>query len=92
MVQFEFDHDREVYRIKIPTKLAGENFMLEVGEIEIDIDSKLPSKDAHIELFTKVPVKSLRNILLNWDEYLYQLNRQQEETWKGKNDGDRTDK
>ena len=86
MVQFDFDHEKEVYKIKIPTNLAGEDFMVEVGEIE------LQDKDAHIELFTKVPVKSLRNILLNWDEYLYQLNRQQKEIWKGKKDGDRTDK
>ena len=69
MVQFEYDGTMKRYNVKVPFTLAGESSMTTIASISED-------EDARITLHRQVSLRLLKQVILNWDEYEYQLSRE----------------
>ena len=67
MVQFEYDGVMKRYEVKVPQVIAGEHSMLTVAYI---------SEDNRMTLLREMKVEFVRNLLLQWDEYEYQMTRE----------------
>ena len=69
MTQFEYDGVMKRYEVKVPQVIAGEHSMLTVAYM---------SEDNRITLLREMKVEFVRNLLLQWDEYEYQIARDME--------------
>ena len=67
MTQFEYDGVMKRYEVKVPQVIAGEHSMLTVAYI---------SEDNRMTLLREMKVEFVRNLLLQWDEYEYQMSRE----------------
>ena len=67
MTQFEYDGVMKRYEVKVPQVIAGEHSMLTVAYI---------SEDNRMTLLREMKVEFVRNLLLQWDEYEYQMTRE----------------
>ena len=67
MIQFEYDGVMKRYEVKVPQVIAGEHSMLTVAYM---------SEDNRITLLREMKVEFVRNLLLQWDEYEYQMTRE----------------
>ena len=68
MVQFKYDDEMKRHNVRVPFTLAGESSMTTIASISED-------KDARITLHRQVSLKLLKSIILNWDEYVHQMTR-----------------
>ena len=67
MIQFEYDGIMKRYDAKVPQVIAGEHSMLTIAHI---------SEDNRIKLLREMKIELVRNLLLHWDEYEYQMTRE----------------
>jgi|TARA_Y100000034_G_scaffold47176_1_gene58084 DNA-directed RNA polymerase alpha subunit len=67
MIQFEYDGVMKRYEVKVPQVIAGEHSMLTIAYI---------SEDNRMTLLREMKVEFVRNLLLQWDEYEYQMTRE----------------
>jgi len=67
MIQFDYDGVMKRYKVKVPQVIAGEHSMLTVAYM---------SEDNRITLLREMKVEFVRNLLLQWDEYEYQMSRE----------------
>ena len=67
MVQFEYNGVMKRYDVKVPFTLAGESDMVVVAAI---------TENDEITLHREVSLKLLKNIILHWDEYEYQMTKE----------------
>ena len=67
MVQFEYNGVMKRYDVKVPFTLAGESDMVVVAAI---------TENDTITLHREVSLKLLKNIILHWDEYEYQMTKE----------------
>tara|TARA_R100000501_G_C2518608_1_gene46862 strand:+ start:51 stop:506 length:456 start_codon:yes stop_codon:yes gene_type:complete len=67
MIQFEYDGVMKRYEVKVPQIIAGEHSMLTIAYI---------SEDNRMTLLREMKVEFVRNLLLQWDEYEYQMTRE----------------
>ena len=72
MVQFEYDGVMKRYNVKVPFTLAGESDMITIASISED-------EEPRVTVHREVSLKLLRQIVLNWDEYEHQMERQLDE-------------
>ena len=80
MLQFEYDSIMKRYEVKVPQVIAGEHSMLTIAYI---------SEDNRITLLREMKVEFVRNLLLQWDEYEYQMSRELDELIDNKQKGDK---
>ena len=69
MVQFEYNGVMKRYDVKVPFTLAGESDMVIVASISEDEESRIT---VHRELSLRL----MKQIIINWDEYEHQMERQ----------------
>ena len=67
MVQFEYNGVMKRYDVKVPFTLAGESDMVVVAAI---------TENDEITLHREVSLKLLKNIIMHWDEYEYQMTKE----------------
>ena len=67
MTQFKYDTIMKRYEVKVPQVTAGEHSMLTIAYI---------SENNRITLLREMKVEFVRNLLLQWDEYEYQMSRE----------------
>ena len=67
MVQFEYNGVMKRYDVKVPFTLAGESDMVVVAAI---------TENDTITLHREVSLKLLKNIIMHWDEYEYQMTKE----------------
>ena len=67
MVQFEYNDLMKRYDVKVPFTLAGEKDMVSVGAI---------SEDDRVTLHREISLRLLKQIILHWDEYEHQMERE----------------
>ena len=67
MTQFEYDGVMKRYEVKVPQVIAGEHSMLTIAYV---------SEDNRFTLLREMKIEFVRNILLQWDEYEYQMTRE----------------
>ena len=72
MVQFEYDGVMKRYNVKVPFTLAGESDMITIASISED-------EEPRVTVHREVSLKLLKQIVLNWDEYEHQMERQLDE-------------
>ena len=72
MVQFDYDGVMKRYNVKVPFTLAGESDMITIASISED-------EEPRVTVHREVSLKLLRQIVLNWDEYEHQMERQLDE-------------
>ena len=77
MVQFEDDGVMKRYNVKVPFTLAGESDMITIASISED-------EEPRVTVHREVSLKLLKQIVLNWDEYEHQMERQLDELLKTK--------
>lgn len=70
MTQFEYDGVMKRYEVKVPQVIAGETSMLTVAYM---------SEDNRITLLREMKVEFVRTLLLQWEEYEYQMTRELDE-------------
>jgi len=80
MTQFEYDGVMKRYEVKVPQIIAGETSMLTIAYI---------SEDNRITLLREMKVEFVRNLLLQWDEYEYQISRELQDMLDNKQKGDK---
>ena len=71
MVQFEYNNEARRYNVIAPFTLFGESDMITVASISEDIDAK-------ITLHRDISLRLMKQIILNWDEYVFQMERKTE--------------
>ena len=67
MVQFEYDGVMKRYNVKVPFTLAGESSMVTIASI---------SENNRVTLHRELSIKLLQQVLLNWEEYEYQMTKE----------------
>ena len=72
MVRFDYDSIMKRYNILVPFSLAGVESKVTVGHIDEEVES-------NITVYSELTITLLRQILLQWDEYLYQMTRELQE-------------
>ena len=77
MIQFEYNSVMKRYDVKVPFILAGESDMIVIASISED-------EEPRITVHREVSLKLLKQIVLNWDEYEHQMERQLDELLKTK--------
>ena len=77
MVQFEYDGVMKRYNVKVPFTLAGESDMITIASISEDEE---PRMTVHRELSLRL----LKQVIMMWDEYEHQMERQLDELLKTK--------
>ena len=70
MIQFEYDGVMKRYEVKVPQVIAGEHSMLTIAHI---------SEDNRIILLREMRIEFVRNMILQWEEYEYQMTRELDE-------------
>tara|TARA_R100000656_G_C3865219_1_gene110891 strand:+ start:282 stop:524 length:243 start_codon:yes stop_codon:yes gene_type:complete len=80
MTQFEYDAVMKRYNVKVPQTIAGETSMLTIAYI---------SEDSKFILLREMKIEFVRNILLQWEEYEYQMTRELDELIDNKKKGDK---
>ena len=70
MTQVEYDGVMKRYEVKVPQVIAGETSMLTVAYM---------SEDNRITLLREMKVEFVRTLLLQWEEYEYQMTRELDE-------------
>ena len=80
MTQFEYDGVMKRYEVKVPQVIAGETSMLTVAYM---------SEDNRITLLREMKIEFVRNLLLQWEEYEYQMTRELDELIDNKQKGDK---
>tara|TARA_Y100000310_G_C20039619_1_gene515550 strand:+ start:196 stop:468 length:273 start_codon:yes stop_codon:yes gene_type:complete len=71
MVQFEYDEEARRYNVIAPFTLFGESDMITVASISEDADSR-------ITLYRDIEIKLMKQIIMHWDEYVFQIKRNTE--------------
>ena len=69
MVQFEYNGIMKRYDVKVPFTLADEQDMVVVASISEDQESR-------ITVHRDLSLRLLKNIIMMWDEYEHQMERQ----------------
>ena len=69
MVQFEYNGIMKRYDVKVPFVLADEQDMVTVASISEDEESR-------ITVHRDLSIRLLKQIIMMWDEYEYQMERQ----------------
>ena len=69
MIQFKYDSMMNRYDVLVPASLAGVESMVTVAHIDEEVES-------NITVYRELTITLLRQILLQWDEYLYQQSRE----------------
>ena len=69
MVQFEYNGIMKRYDVKVPFVLADESDMITVASISEDEESR-------ITVHRDLSIRLLKNIIMMWDEYEHQIERQ----------------
>ena len=82
MVQFKYDGIMKRYNVKVPFTLADESDVVTVASISEDEESK-------ITLHREISIKLLKKILLSWDEYEHQMERELGELLDDNKKGDK---
>ena len=80
MIQFEYDAIMKRYEVKVPQTIAGETSMLTIAYV---------SEDNRFRLLREMKIEFVRNILLQWEEYEYQMSRELDELIDNKQKGDK---
>ena len=69
MIQFEYNGVRKRYDVKVPFTLADEQDMVTVASISED-------EEPRITVHRDLSLRLLKNIIMMWDEYEHQMERQ----------------
>ena len=69
MVQFEYDGVMKRYNVKVPFTLAGESSMVTIAAI---------SEQNRITLHRDITLRLMKQIIVHWDEYVFQMERKTE--------------
>jgi len=77
MIQFEYNNVMKRYDVKVPFVLAEEQDMIVVASISED-------EETRITLHRDLSLKLLKQIILRWDEYEYQMSREFDELLEDK--------
>ena len=72
MIQFKYDSVMKRHDVLVPSSLAGIESMVTVAHIDEEVES-------NITVYRELSITLLRQILLHWDEYLYQMSREIQE-------------
>jgi ribosomal protein L25 (general stress protein Ctc) len=73
MVQFEYNKVMKRHDVKLPFTLADESDMVMVASI---------TEENKVVLHRDLSINLLRQILMHWDEYEYQMERESDELSK----------
>ena len=68
MIQFEYNTTMKRYDVKVPSMLAGVKSMTTVAHIDEE-------EKSNITIYKELPMSLVRQILMNWEEYLFQMSR-----------------
>jgi hypothetical protein len=71
-VQFEYDKVMKRYNVRVPFTLAGESSHTTVASISDD-------KEPKVTLHRQLSLRLLKQIVLRWDEYEHQMERESRE-------------
>lgn len=71
MIQFQYDEEARKYNVIAPFTLFGESDMITVASISEDADSR-------ITLHRDIEIKLMKQIIMHWDEYVFQIKRNTE--------------
>tara|TARA_B100001250_G_C19547022_1_gene677279 strand:+ start:29 stop:295 length:267 start_codon:yes stop_codon:yes gene_type:complete len=67
MIQIKYNGDKKRYDVKVPQEIAGDKSMIDVAYI---------TENNRINILREVHISLLRTIMLHWDEYEFQITKE----------------
>ena len=66
MIQIKYNGDKKRYDVKVPQEIAGDKSMIDVAYI---------TENNRINILREINISLLRTIMLHWDEYNFQITK-----------------